>query len=284
MSGILYICGTPIGNLSDITMRQLETLKMVDIILCEDTRHTIKLLSHFDIQKKLLSYHEHNEKFRGEEVINLLKSGKNIALVSDAGMPLISDPGESLVKLCYENGVGVTAVPGPSASITALVLSGLSSEKYSFIGFFPKNKKEQAELIERLKNDTYTTVFYEAPHRLLKTLKILAESFPSRMISTVKEMTKKYETVISCILSEIVEYYEENEPKGEFVVVLEGASKRELDKEKQESFSKISIEEHMEVFISKGLDKKEAMKLVAKERGVSKREIYNYLNRGENNE
>ena len=277
MKGKLFVCATPIGNLKDITLRCLETLKNVDLIAAEDTRHTIKLLNHYEIKAPLESYHEHNKDSKGKKLINLLLDGKNIALVSDAGMPGICDPGEDIIKLCYENEIPVVVLPGATASITALILSGIKTRSYCFEGFLPTNKKAKKEVIERLKNDTRTYIIYEAPHHLLQTLKDIFEQIGERNISIVKELTKKHETVFRTNLSNAIQYFESNEPKGEYVLVLEGADEKELINKQKEEINNISIEEHFNKYISLGIETKEAMKKVAKERGLSKREVYNEI-------
>lgn len=275
MQGTLYICATPIGNLKDITIRCLETLEYVDIIASEDTRHTIKLLNHYNIKAKLESYHEHNKKGKGIKIINWLQQGKNIALVSDAGMPGISDPGEDLIKLCYENDVHITVLPGATASVTALILSGLKCRSYCFEGFLPSGKKSRKYVIDRIKNDTRTYILYEAPHDLLKMLKELLDKIGERNLAIVKEITKKYETVKKGELSQLINFFEQNEPRGEYVIVIEGASEDDINKKNQEKIDSISIENHMKIYTEQGINVKEAMKIVAKERGVSKSEIYN---------
>ena len=275
MKGKLFVCATPIGNLKDITLRCLETLKDVDLIAAEDTRHTIKLLNHYKIKVPLESYHEHNKASKGKKLINLLLDGKNIALVSDAGMPGICDPGEDLIKLCYENEIPVIVLPGATASITALILSGIKTRSYCFEGFLPSNKKAKKEVIERLKNDARTYIIYEAPHHLLQTLKDIFEQIGERNISIVKELTKKHETVFRTNLSNAIHYFKSNEPKGEYVLVLEGIAEKELINKQKEEINNISIEEHFNKYISLGIETKEAMKKVAKERGLSKREVYN---------
>lgn len=283
MSGKLYVCATPIGNLKDITLRCLETLKEVDLIASEDTRHTIKLLNHYEIKVPLESYHEHNKDTKGKKLINLLLEGKNIALVSDAGMPGICDPGEDLIKLCYENNIEITVLPGATASITALILSGIKTRSYCFEGFLPSNKKARKEVIQRLKDDTRTYIIYEAPHHLLQTLKELYEQIGNRNISIVKELTKKHESVFKTSLLEALKYFEENTPKGEYVLVLEGANENEVLNKEKEEINNISIKEHLEQYLSTGMDIKEAMKKVAKDRGISKRDVYNEIKIKDNN-
>ncbi|WP_317367630.1 16S rRNA (cytidine(1402)-2'-O)-methyltransferase [uncultured Tyzzerella sp.] len=277
MSGKLYVCATPIGNLKDITLRCLETLKEVDLIASEDTRHTIKLLNHYEIKVPLESYHENNKDTKGKKLINLLLEGKNIALVSDAGMPGICDPGEDLIKLCYENEIEVTVLPGATASITALILSGIKTRSYCFEGFLPSNKKAKKEVIQRIKNDTRTYIIYEAPHHLLQTLKELYDNIGNRNIAIVKELTKKYENVFKTSIIDALAYFENNTPKGEYVLVIEGAKEEDILNEQKEQINNITIKEHLNQYVSKGMDIKEAMKKVAKDRGISKRDVYNEI-------
>ncbi len=278
MSGILYICSTPIGNLKDITLRTLEILKEVDLIACEDTRHTIKLLNHYDIKTHLESYYEHNKHFKGQKIINLLKKGKNIALVSDAGTPCISDPGEDLIKLCYANDIKVTVLPGATAAISALVISGLKTRSYVFEGFLPSNKKIRKTILENLKNEYRTSIIYEAPHNLKNTLKELFLYTGDRQIAIIKEISKKYENVFKTSLNNAIQYFEKNDPKGEYVIVLEGLSLEELEKGKIDNLSNnISIEEQFSLYTANGQAEKDAMKAIAKERGISKREVYSIL-------
>lgn len=278
MAGKLYLCATPIGNLDDITYRVLETLKSVDLIAAEDTRNSIKLLNHFDIHVPMTSYHEFNKIDKAKYLVNQMLDGTNIALITDAGTPGISDPGEELVRFCYEAGIEVTSLPGPAACITALTLSGLSTRRFCFEGFLPTDKKERQVVLERLKKETRTTVFYEAPHRLLKTLPLLIEEAgEDRKVSVCREITKRHETVFRATLGEAYAYYQANEPKGEIVLVLEGVSQKKLDEEQQQSWESMSIEDHMALYMSQGLQKKEAMKRVAADRGVTKRDIYQYL-------
>ena len=272
--GTLTLCATPIGNLEDITYRAVRLLTEADFIAAEDTRHTKKLLNHFDIHTRLISYHEHNKIEKGPELIRLLKEGKNIVLVTDAGTPGISDPGEDLTRLALEEGITVTSAPGAVAGITALIISGQSTRRFIFEGFLPTNKKEKAQVLERLKDETRTVILYEAPHRLMKTLESLYEAVGNRSISVTKELTKKYETVLKITLAEAIEYYKTEEPRGEYVLILAGKDEKQLQEEIQEGWSNMSIEEHMQVYLSKGIDEKSAMKQVAKDRGVSKREIY----------
>lgn len=271
---MLYICGTPIGNLEDMTLRAIRVLNEVDLIAAEDTRQSVKLLNHFNIKTPLTSYYEHNKEVKGPQLINMLKEGKNIALVTDAGMPGISDPGEDLISLCYENNIDVTIVPGPTAVITALVLSGLNTRSYVFEGFLPKNKKQRKEILLKLKGETRTTVFYEAPHHLLSTLREIYESTGTRRAAVVRELTKKHETVNRGFLEELIDYFEENEPKGEFVIVIEGADTEEIKAQEMAETMEMSIREHFESYLLKGMDEKSAMKQVAKDRGIGKRDVY----------
>lgn len=278
MTGTLFLCATPIGNLQDVTMRVLSTLGEVDLIAAEDTRQTIKLLNHYEIKTPLVSYHEHNKVEKTPVLIKKLLEGANIALVTDAGTPAISDPGEDLVRACYEAFVPVTSLPGASAVITALTLSGLSTRRFTFEGFLPQNKKEQKAVLERFEKTTVTTIFYEAPHRLKKTLGIFEKIVgKDRQIAICKELTKKHETVLRFTIGEAISFFEENEPKGEFVLVVEGKEPKELLLEEQSKYENISIEEHLKMYIDKGLTKKDATKKVASDRGVPKREIYNQL-------
>ena len=274
---MLYICATPIGNLLDITERVIETLNEVDLIAAEDTRNSIKLLNHFNIKTPMTSYHEFNKYDKADELIIKLREGKDIALISDAGTPAISDPGEVLVKKCHEEGIPVTSLPGACACITALTLSGISTRRFAFEAFLPSDKKERRTILNELVNETRTIIIYEAPHHLLDTLKQLLDVLGDRNITLCKELTKRFESINRTTLASSVEFYSENIPKGEFVLVIEGKSREDIMKEKQASFEKMTIEEHLKSYIDKGIDKKEAMKLVAKDRGVSKRDIYNSL-------
>ena len=304
MAGKLYLCATPIGNLEDITFRVIRTLKEVDLIAAEDTRQTIKLLNHFDIKTPLTSYHEHNKFQKTGVLVNELLAGKNIAVVTDAGTPAISDPGAELALAAYEAGIPVTSLPGASAVITALTLGGLPTRRFAFEGFLPMDKKERARALERLKNTTYTTVFYEAPHRLTKTLQTIAEVLPgTRKIAVCKELTKRHEKVMQCTLEEACTYYENEygslqqnctcrpsgwwnrtctyyekiDPKGEFVFVVEGADIEELESIEQQKWEEVPIEEHMQNYLSRGMERKEAMKAVAKDRGMTKNQVYKEL-------
>lgn len=275
--GTLYLCATPIGNLEDMTFRVIRTLKEVDMIAAEDTRNSIKLLNHFEIKTPMTSYHEYNKIEKGHKLVQMLLEGKNLALITDAGTPGISDPGEELVQMCYEAGVLVTSLPGAAACITALTLSGLSTRRFVFEAFLPSDKKERQQVLEELKNDTRTVICYEAPHRLVKTLKELLEALGNRRITICRELTKKHETAWQTHIAEACEYYQENAPKGECVLVIEGRSREELKAEEQEQWEQMPLEAHMEHYESQGMDHKSAMKQVAKDRGVSKRDIYRML-------
>lgn len=277
MSGMLYLCATPIGNLEDITCRVLRILKEVDLIAAEDTRNSIKLLNHFEIKTPMTSYHEYNKFDKGRYLVEKMLEGKNIALITDAGTPGISDPGEELVAMCYEAGIQVTSLPGAVACITALTLSGLPTRRFAFEAFLPSDKKERAVILEELKQETRTIILYEAPHRLVKTLEELQESLGDRKISLCRELTKKHETVFRGSLLEAFSWYKENPPKGECVMVLAGRSREEIEQEARQKWEDMPLEEHMEYYMSQGIDKKEAMKLVAKDRGISKRDVYQAL-------
>lgn len=275
---MLYLCATPIGNLEDITLRVLRVLQEADVIAAEDTRQTIKLLNHYEIKTPLISYHEHNKIEKTPVLVKRMLEGETIALVTDAGTPAISDPGEDLVRACYEAGIEVTSLPGPAAVITALTLSGMSARRFTFEGFLPMDKKERELVLERFRTTTCTTIFYEAPHRLKKTLALLAETVGGeRKIAVCKELTKRHETRLGMTLAEAIDFYEENEPKGEFVLVLEGADPKEQKEQEQQQWQQMPLQEHMDRYLSQGLSKKDAMKAVAKDRGMQKREIYNLL-------
>jgi 16S rRNA (cytidine1402-2'-O)-methyltransferase len=278
MTGKLYLCGTPIGNLEDITLRVIRVLKEADLIAAEDTRQTIKLLNHFEIKKPMVSYHEHNRFEKGPELVNRMKEGVNIALVTDAGMPGVSDPGEDLVRLCIEEGIEVEAVPGVTASITALVLSGFSTDKFIFQGFLPREGRDRKEVMEYLKSETRTVILYEAPHRIKETLKDLYTALGDRKAAICRELTKKFEEVIRIGLLEASTYYDAAEPRGEYVIVLEGRDKEELVKEKREGFEQMTVEEHVNMYVAQGLSRMDAMKKAAKDRGLQKRDIYKMLN------
>lgn len=282
MPGTLYLCATPIGNLEDMTFRVIRTLKEVDLIAAEDTRNSIKLLNHFEIQTPMTSYHEFNKYEKGRKLVEKLLEGQNIALITDAGTPGISDPGEELVQMCYEAGVPVTSLPGAVACVTALTLSGMSTRRFAFEAFLPTDKKEREAVLQEMESETRTIVMYEAPHRLVKTLKLLAERLGSeRKITVCRELTKRHETAFRSTIAEAMAYYEANDPKGECVLVIEGRSREEMRMEAQARWEEMSVEEHMEHYLSQGINKKDAMKMVAKDRGVPKREIYNQLERDE---
>lgn len=277
MQGKLYLCATPIGNLEDITYRVLRTLKEVDLIAAEDTRNSIKLLNHFDIHTPMTSYHEYNKIEKAEVLIRKMQEGTNIALITDAGTPGISDPGEDLVRMCYETGIEVTSLPGPAACITALTLSGLPTRRFSFEAFLPSDKKERQAVLAELVNETRTIILYEAPHRLVKTLNELLETLGNRKMTLCRELTKKHETAFVSTIEDILKFYETQEPKGECVLVIEGKSRAELVQEERAKWEEMTIPEHMDIYLNQGMDKKEAMKAVAKDRGVSKRDIYQAL-------
>lgn len=277
MAGTLYLCATPIGNLGDMTPRVVETLKEVDVIAAEDTRNSIKLLNHFDIHTPMTSYHEFNKVEKAIQLIAQLESGQNIALITDAGTPAISDPGEVLVRMCQENHITVTSLPGCVACITALTLSGLPTRRFCFEGFIPFEKKERNEILNELKTESRTIIMYEAPHRLIRTLGELYEVLGDRKITLCRELTKKFETIFPTTLSESLKYYEEHEPKGEYVLVVEGLSREARKASEVAAWEEMSIEEHMEYYEKQGIDHKEAMKKVAADRGVGKRDIYQAL-------
>lgn len=271
MSGTLYLCATPIGNLGDVSHRLLEIFNMVDLIACEDTRRTVQLLNYFDIHKQLTSYHEHNKREKGEYIVSLLKDGKNVALVSDAGTPAISDPGEDLVRMCIEHDLNITSIPGCVAGINALILSGLSTKRFAFEGFLSVNKRHRHEHLESVKNDTHTLIFYEAPHKLIYTLKDMLDILGDRKIALCRELTKLHEEIIHTTLKDAQELYTEKSPKGEYVIVIEGAKEPEAEIWWQD----LTPVEHVDKYIEEGIDQKEAIKKTAKDRGVPKREIYN---------
>ncbi|MBN2794858.1 MAG: 16S rRNA (cytidine(1402)-2'-O)-methyltransferase [Clostridia bacterium] len=266
--GTLYICPTPIGNLDDISYRVIKTLKEVDLIAAEDTRHTLKLLNHFEIKNKLVSYHEHNKTTSGPQLIENLLIGQSIALVSDAGMPGISDPGEDLVKLCIEDNIPVVALPGPSAVITALAASGLSTRRFFFEGFLDRQKKVRKERLNQIKNITETIIFYESPHRLKETLKDMELVLGNRHIVIARELTKKYEEYYRGHINDALSYFEAKEVKGEFVLILEGGEEKVIQE------IQMSIEEHLIYYMNEGINKKEAIAMVAKERQIPKRDVY----------
>lgn len=277
LSGTLYLCATPIGNLEDITFRVLRTLKEVDVIAAEDTRNSIKLLNHFEIKTPMTSYHEYNKIEKGKELVQQLLNGTNIALITDAGTPGISDPGEELVRMARKAGVTVTSLPGACACVTALTISGLPTRRFAFEAFLPSDKKECRQILNDLKEETRTIILYEAPHRLKKTLALLLETLGDRQMTVCRELTKKHEATVSGLLSEVIAHFEAEEPRGECVLVLHGKDFSEIEKEEQAKWQEMSIGEHVEYYISQGMDKKEAMKAAANDRGMSKRDIYQAL-------
>ena len=277
MPGTLYLCATPIGNLEDITYRVLRTLKEVDLIAAEDTRNSIKLLNHFEIETPMTSYHEYNKFDKGRVLVDKLLEGQNIALITDAGTPAISDPGEELVKMAHAAGITVTSLPGACACITALTLSGLPTRRFAFEAFLPADKKERKQILDSLVNETRTLIIYEAPLHLLKTLNDLLSTLGNRRVTVCRELTKKHETVFLTTLAEAVEYYTANDPKGECVMVIEGKTFSELAQNSIDEWNRLPLEEHMQLYLDRGMDKKDAMKAVAKDRGVSKQEIYKQL-------
>lgn len=277
MTGKLYLCATPIGNLGDMTPRVAETLQMVDLIAAEDTRNSIKLLNHFDIHTPMTSYHEYNKVEKAVTLIEQMSAGKNVALITDAGTPAISDPGEVLVRMCHEAGIVVTSLPGAAACITALTLSGLSTRRFCFEGFLPNDKKEKRAVLEDLQKESRTIILYEAPHRLVRTLDELYETLGDRRLTLCRELTKKFEEVRPTTICDARAMYGSEEPRGEYVLVVEGKSLSEFKREQEQNWQEIPIEEHMRRYESQGIDRKDAMKRVAKDRGISKREVYQYL-------
>ena len=277
MSGTLYLCATPIGNLEDMTFRCVRILKEVDLIAAEDTRNSIKLLNHFDIHTPMTSYHEYNKIAKAHTLIEHLENGEDIALITDAGTPGISDPGEELVAMCQEAGITVTAVPGAAACITALTISGLSTRRFVFEAFLPPDKKERKAILEELKNETRTIILYEAPHHLVGTLEELYLALGNRRMTLCRELTKKHETAFHTTIEDLLLYYQTEKPLGECVLVIEGRSRQEMEEEQKASWEKITIEEHMEIYEDQGHSRKEAMKMVANDRGMTKRDVYQYL-------
>lgn len=277
MAGKLYLCATPIGNLEDITFRVLNTLKEVDLIAAEDTRHSIKLLNHFDIKTPMTSYHEFNKFEKAEYLVEKLRNGLNIALITDAGTPGISDPGEELVRQAYQAEIEVTSLPGAAACVTALTISGLSTRRFAFEAFLPTDKKERQRILEELKTETRTIILYEAPHHLKKTLEELNKALGNRKISICRELTKRYETIFRTTLEEAMEYYKVNEPRGEYVLVVEQKDYKELLEEEKIKWFEMTLEEHMRLYENQGISAKEAMKAVALDRGMTKREVYQQL-------
>lgn len=277
-TGTLYLCATPIGNLEDITYRVLRTLKEVDLIAAEDTRNSIRLLNHFEIKTPMTSYHEYNKIDKAYQLVAKMREGKNIALITDAGTPGISDPGEDIVRICYEEGIPVTSLPGAAACITALTMSGLPTRRFAFEAFLPKDKKEHQAVIEELKTETRTIIIYEAPHHLVRTLQELSDTLGGdRRLTICRELTKRHEGKMQTTFADSLSYYEVNEPRGEYVLIIAGRSREEMKKEEQAGWEALSLEEHMAHYESQGIDRKEAMKRVAKDRGVSKRDIYQAL-------
>ncbi len=277
MSGTLYLCATPIGNLEDITFRVLRTLKEVDVIAAEDTRNSIKLLNHFEIKTPMTSYHEYNKIEKGKQLVEQMLSGTNIALITDAGTPGISDPGEELVRMAREAGITVTSLPGACACVTALTISGLPTRRFAFEAFLPTDKKECRQVLKDLSEETRTIIMYEAPHRLKKTLALLLETLGDRQMTVCRELTKKHEATVSGLISEVIIHFEAEEPRGECVLVLHGKDFEEIEKEEQLKWQEMSVAEHVELYMNQGMDKKEAMKAAAVDRGVPKREIYQEL-------
>lgn len=277
-TGTLYLCATPIGNLEDITYRVLRTLKEVDLIAAEDTRNSIRLLNHFEIKTSMTSYHEYNKIDKAYQLVAKMREGKNIALITDAGTPGISDPGEDIVRICYEEGIPVTSLPGAAACITALTMSGLPTRRFAFEAFLPKDKKEHQAVLEELKTETRTIIIYEAPHHLVRTLQELSDTLGGdRRLTICRELTKRHEEKLQMTLADSLSYYEVTEPRGEYVLIIAGRSREEMKKEEQAGWETLSLEEHMAHYESQGIDRKEAMKRVAKDRGVSKRDIYQAL-------
>ncbi len=277
-TGTLYLCATPIGNLEDITYRVLRTLKEVDLIAAEDTRNSIRLLNHFEIKTPMTSYHEYNKIEKAYQLVAKMREGKNIALITDAGTPGISDPGEDIVRICYEEGIPVTSLPGAAACITALTMSGLPTRRFAFEAFLPKDKKEHQAVLEELKTETRTIIIYEAPHHLVRTLQELHDTLGGdRRLTICRELTKRHEEKLQMTLADSLSYYEVNEPRGEYVLIIAGRSREEMKKEEQAGWEALSLEEHMAHYESQGIDRKEAIKRVAKDRGVSKRDIYQAL-------
>ena len=274
---MLYLCATPIGNLDDMTFRVINILKEVDLIAAEDTRNSIKLLNHFDIHTPMTAYHEFNKVEKAKELVEYMLGGKSVAVITDAGTPGISDPGEELCRQARAAGIRVTSVPGACACITALTMSGLPTRRFCFEAFLPTDKKECRRVLDEMKNETRTIVMYEAPHRLLKTLQLLLDELGDRQVTVTKELTKKYENSYEGKLSDHIAFFTANEPKGEYVLVIAGRSFEELDREAREQWDDVSLEEHLKMYLDKGMDKKEAMKAVAQDRGISKRDVYNAL-------
>ena len=277
MAGILYLCATPIGNLGDMTPRVVETLRSVDLIAAEDTRNSVKLLNHFEIRTSMTSYHEYNKVEKADYLVSQLQQGRDVALITDAGTPAVSDPGEVLVARCHEAGITVTSLPGAAACITALTLSGLGTRRFCFEAFLPADKKEKAEILAELQEESRTIILYEAPHHLVRTLGELHQALGNRRLTLCRELTKRFETVIPTTIEDALAMYEHEEPRGEYVLVVEGKSLQQKKEARQAAWQSMSIEKHMAYYEEEGMDEKSAMKQVAKDRGVPKREIYQYL-------
>lgn len=277
MTGKLYLCATPIGNLGDMTPRVVETLRMVDLIAAEDTRNSIKLMNHFEIRTPMTSYHEYNKVEKAVALVGQMRAGKNVALVTDAGTPAVSDPGEVLVRMCHEAGIVVTSLPGAAACITALTLSGLSTRRFCFEGFLPADKREKRDILEDLKKESRTIVLYETPHHLVRTLEELQGALGDRRLTLCRELTKKFEEVTPTTICDALAMYGSEEPRGEYVLVVEGKSLSEFRREQEQNWQEIPIEEHMQQYEAQGMDRKEAMRKVAKDRGLSRRDVYQYL-------
>ena len=277
MNGKLILCATPIGNLQDITLRALEALREADLIAAEDTRNSIRLLKYYEINTPMTSYHEYNKIEKAKYLIEQMQKGKTVTLITDAGTPAISDPGEELVQMCQRAHIPVTSLPGASACITALTLSGLHTRRFCFEGFLPSEKKKKKEILEELKEESRTIILYEAPHRLISTLSELQETLGDRKVTLCRELTKKFETIMPVTFSEALSFYEEEAPRGEYVLVIEGKSLADKKREIEENWQRIGIREHMEIYEQEGMDRKEAMKKVAADRGISKREVYREL-------
>ncbi len=275
-NGMLYIVPTPIGNLKDITLRALEVLKECDIVAAEDTRQTLKLLNHFEIKKSLISYHKFNENNKSEDIINLLQEGKNIAVVSDAGTPGVSDPGSVIVKRCIDENIKFEVLPGATAITTAVVYSGLDTTKFTFRGFLPRENKERKPIIKELESYKDTLIFYEAPHRLLDTISFLKENLGNRKIAVCRELTKLHEEIFRGTLEESINYFEINKPRGEFVLVVEGKQMEQIEQEKRMMWEGLTIEEHIKMYMNQEFSKKEAIKKVAKDRNLPKNEVYKF--------
>lgn len=284
MAGMLYLCATPIGNLGDITERVLQTLREVDVIAAEDTRNTRHLLTHFDIHTPMTSYHEYNKYEKADELVARMRKGENVACVTDAGTPAISDPGEVLAARCIEAGIRVTSLPGACALITALTMSGMSARRFCFEGFLPAEKKERAHILECLKTEERTIILYEAPHHLKKTLQELCDALGDRRITLCRELTKRFEEALPMTLESAVRYYEENDPRGEYVLVLAGADRAQMQRQQQASWQEMELADHLQLYLDQGLGRKEAMKKVAVDRGISRRDVYNALLRDRDEE